>query len=132
MSKEVTAPSEAHWTIDLKWLETNKRDFPTLAKDKLCAKCRKKLKADTTELKPADIIKAVQSCCSKSDDFITVGLPFQESIFRVFLANGNKPLTLEELGEQLNKWRGADTHRTSAVFLARVLQNDNYYGIKPK
>jgi hypothetical protein len=132
MSKEVTTPSEAQWTIDLKWLETHKRDFSTLAKDKLCAKCRKKLKADTAELKPAEILKAVQSCCSKSDDFITVALPFQESIFRVFLANGNKPLTLEELGEQLNKRRGADAHRTSAVFLGRVLQNDDYYGIKSK
>ena len=132
MSKEVTAPSEAQWTIDLKWLETNKRDFATLAKDKLCAKCRKKLKADTTAVKPADILKAVQTCCSKADDFITPGLPFQESIFRVFLANGNKPLTLEELGEKLNKGRGADAHRTSVTFLARVMKNDDYYGIKAK
>jgi len=88
--------------------------------------------SDTTELKPAEILKAVQSCCSKTDDFITVSLPFQESVFRVFLANGNKPLTLEELGEQLNKRRGADAHRTSVVFLSRVLQNDDYYSIKSK
>ena len=132
MSKEVTTPSEAQWTIDLKWLETNKRDFSTLAKDKLCAKCRKKLKADTTAVKPADILKSVQTCCSKADDFITPGLPFQESIFRVFLANGNKPLTLEELGEKLNKRRGTDAHRTSVTFLARVMKNDDYYGIKAK
>jgi hypothetical protein len=84
MSKEVTTPSEAQWTIDLKWLETNKRDFSTLAKDKLCAKCRKKLKADTTELKPADILKAVQSCCSKTDDFITVQDCLFRKVFSVF------------------------------------------------
>jgi hypothetical protein len=132
MSKEVTSPSEAQWTIDLKWLETNHRSFSTLAGETLCPKCRKKLKSDSIEVKPADLIKTIQSCCSKADDFITPGLPFMESIFRVFLANGNKPLTLEQVGEQLAKRRGADAHRTSAAFLSRVMQNDDYYGIKAK
>ena len=132
MSKEVTTPAEAQWIIDLKWLDTNKRDFSVLAKDALCAKCRKKLKADTTEPKPADILKAVQSCCSKADNFITPGLPLQESIFRVLIANGNKPMTLEVLGTELNKRCGTDAHRTSAAFLGRILQNDDYYGIKEK
>ena len=132
MSKEVTTPSEAQWTIDLNWLKTNKRSFSTLAGDALCAKCRKKLKADTTEVKPADLQKAVQSCCSKNNDFITASVPFQESIFRIFLANGNKPLTLEELGKQLTQRRGADASRTSFAFLSRLMQNDDYYGIKAK
>ena len=132
MSKEVTTLSEAQWTIDLNWLKTNKRSFSTLAGDKLCAKCRKKLKADTGEVKPADLLKAVQSCCSKNNDFITPGLPFHESIFRVFLANGNKPMTLEELGQQLVQRRGADTYRTTVAFLSRLMQNDDYYGIKAK
>ena len=65
MSKEVTTPSEAQWAIDLNWLKTNKRSFSILARDTLCAKCRKKLKADTSEVKPADLLKAVQNCCSK-------------------------------------------------------------------
>ena len=132
MSKEVTTPSEAQWTIDLNWLKTNKRSFSTLAGDSLCAKCRKKLKADTTEVKPADLLKAVQSCCSKNNDFITASVPFQESIFRIFLANGNKPLTQEELGKQLTQRRGADASRTSFAFLSRLMQNDDYYGIKAK
>ena len=132
MSKEVTTPSEAQWTIDLNWLKNNRRSFSTLAGDALCAKCRKKLKADTTELKPADLLKAVQSCCSKNNDFITPSVPFQESIFRVFLANGNKPLTLEELGKQLTQRRGADVSRTSVAFLSRLMQNDDFYGIKAK
>jgi hypothetical protein len=132
MSKDVTTPSAAQWVIDLKWLDNNHRSFSILARDTLCAKCRKKLKVDTGEVKPADLIKAVQSCCSKTDDFINSSLPFQESIFRVFLAHGNKPMTLEELGEQLAKRRGADSHRTSVTFLSRLMQNDDYYGIKEK
>ena len=132
MTTELTTPSEKKWTIDLNWLKTNKRSFSTLAGDKLCTKCRKKLKADTGEVKPADLLKAIQSCCSKNNDFITTGLPFQESIFRVFLANGNKPMTLTDLGQQLVQRRGADTSRTTVVFLSRLMQNDDYYGIKAK
>ena len=132
MTPGVTTPSETQFAIDLQWLKANKRSFSTLAADKLCPKCRKKLKADAGEVKPADLLKAIQSCCSKNTDFITSGLPFQESIFRVFLANGNKPMTLAELGQQLVQRRGADTSRTTVVFLSRLLQNDDYYGIKAK
>ena len=132
MTTEAKAPSAVQWFIDLQWLKTNKRSFSTLAGDKLCPKCRKKLKADMGEVKPADLLKAIQSCCSKNADFITPGLPFQESIFRVFLANGNKPMTLTELGKQLVQRRGADTSRTTVAFLSRLMQNDDYYGIKAK
>jgi hypothetical protein len=132
MSKEATIPSEAQWAIDLNWLKNNNRSFHILARGVLCPKCRKKLNVDTIEAKPADLIKAVHECCAKTDNFITPNLPFQESIFRIFLANGNKPLKLEELGEQLTKRRGADMHRTSVAFLLRLIQNDDYYGIKVK
>ncbi len=130
MSEEVTTQSETQWAIDLNWLKTNGRSFSILARDTLCAKCRKKLKADTIEAKASDLLKAIQNCCSKSPDFITPSLPFQESIFRIFLANGNKPLTLGELGEQLSQWRGIDTFRSSPAVLSRLMKSDQYYGIK--
>ena len=132
MSEEEKIPSEAQWAIDLNWLKTTGRSFSILARDTLCDKCRKKLKADTIEVKSADLLKAIQNCCSKSDDFITPGLPFQETIFRVFLANGNKPITLVELGERLRQRPGIDVYRTSVIFLSRLMQDDTYYGIKCK
>jgi len=130
MNEEEAPPSEMHWAIDLDWLKSTGRSFSVLARDALCVKCRKKLKADLLEVKAEDLFKVIQSCCSKLPDFITPSLPFQESIFRIFLANGNKSLTLRELGEQLVQRRGADIYRTSAAFLSRVLKNDQYYGIR--
>lgn len=132
MSKGVTTPAEAQWTIDLNWLQKNHRSFSTISKSSLCEKCRKKLKADSTEVSPADIIKSVQTCCSKSEGFISPSVPFQASIFRVLLANGNKPLTLVEVGEQLSKRRGADATRTTVEYLTRILANDDFYGIRAK
>ncbi len=132
VKEQESALAETHWAIDLNWLNNKGRSFSTLAGDALCAKCRKKLKIDANEVKPADLLKATQSCCSKSPDFITSSLPIQASIFRVFLANGNKPLTLEQLGEQLSQRRGIDTYRASPGVLLRLINSDQYYGVKSK
>jgi hypothetical protein len=132
MSKLVTTPSDPQWIIDLNWLKTNRRSFTILTRGALCPKCRKKLKADTQDVNAAELLKTIQSCCSKADDFITPRLPFQEAIFRVFLTTGNKPMTLIELGDEMRRRRGPDGAKNSPEFLARVLRNDTYYGVRPK
>ena len=77
-----------------------------------------------------ELLSTVKDCCSKSPDFITDKLPILDSIFRLFLANGNQPLELEELGGQLSEWRGGDTYSTSAEILSRLLKSDQYYGLR--
>jgi len=130
MSKDDVAP-EQRWAINLEWLRKNNRSFTAMVKSSLCPKCRKKLKVDNVEAKVNDLFKAIKTCCSKSVDFITPTLPIHESVFRIFLANGNQPLTLEELGSQLNQRRGIDTYRTSVQILSRLLKNDQHYGLQP-
>lgn len=114
------------WFIDLDWYQSNKRSFFTLAQNCLCPKCRQQLKVEEGEIAAADLLKASKNCCSREPGFITGGLPILESIFRLFLANGNQPLDLEELGEQLSERRG----RTSVEVLSRLLESDRYYGIR--
>ena len=53
-----------------------------------------------------------------------------EGIFRLFLANGNQPLDLEELGEKLRKLRGEGVYPTSPAVLSRILESDCYYGLR--
>ncbi|MDD4876610.1 MAG: hypothetical protein PHQ86_05750 [Dehalococcoidales bacterium] len=77
----------------------------------------------------ADLLEGIKGCCSKIPDFITGEISILESVFRCFLANGNQPLTLEELGRQLRNLRGGDTHSTSTQILFRLLSSDNYYGL---
>jgi hypothetical protein len=78
----------------------------------------------------AELISGIKDCCSKKSEFITDELPILESIFRLFLANGNKPLSLEELSKQLAKWRGGNTQRTSVEILSRLLEDERYYGLR--
>jgi len=119
---------EPQWFVDLDWYQENGRSFAVLAQDCLCPKCRKRLKKG--EISTADLSITIRDCCSKAPDFITGKLTILGSIFRLFLANGNQPLNLEELGEQLNEWRGRDSCRVSDEVLSGLLDNDRYYGLR--
>ncbi len=117
------------WFIDLDWYQPNNRSFFSLARNCLCSKCRKRLKVEEGEIAAADLLTAIGGCCSKEPGFISGGSPILESIFRLFLANGNQPLDLEELGNQLSERRGGDAYRTSVEMLPRLLESDQYYGL---
>ncbi len=115
------------WFIDLDWHEQHNRSFLALAQRHLCPKCREQL---TGEIAAADLLTAIKDCCSQTPGFITGELPILDSIFRLFLANGNQPLDVEELGKQLSEWRGGDTYRTSPEILPRLLNSDQFYGLR--
>ena len=118
------------WFIDLGWYQQNNRSFSTLAQSYLCPKCAEQLGAEEKEIPVDDLLTTIKDCCSHAPDFITDQSPIMENIFRLFLANGNQPLDLEELGKQLSEQRGGDMYRTSAEILSRLLKNDNYYGLQ--
>lgn len=126
-----TDQDRRHWFIDLDWYQLNNRSFFTLAQGCLCRKCHKQLKVKEGEVSAADLLTTIGGCCSKTPDFITRELPILESVFRLFLSNGNQPLDLEELGKQLSERRGGDTYCTSVEILPRLLERDQYYGIRP-
>jgi hypothetical protein len=123
------AKEDQRWFIDLDWLEQHNRSFLALAQGSLCAKCTKKQKGSTEPVAPAGLIATIEGCCGKASGFINDKMPVLDSIFRLFLANGNQPLTLEELSKQLAKWRG-DSPRTSVDVLSRLLRDEHYYGIR--
>ena len=116
------------WCIDLDWYQQNNRSFLFLAQGCLCPKCRQQLQGG--EVSAADLLSTIKDCCSKTPDFINYRLPILESIFRLFLTNGNQPLNLEELGKQLSEWRDVDPYHTSPEILSCLLKNDQYYGLR--
>jgi hypothetical protein len=127
MNSEETNNEWRHerWHIDLDWYKANGCSFFILAQNYPCPRCRKRLKR---EAKAEDVIKAVSTCCSKKENFITAGMPVMSSVFRYFLANGNQPVALETLSKELSEWRGTIAG-TSPEVLRRLLVNDRYYGI---
>jgi len=132
MNKEDISTNQVspRWFIDLDWYQQSNRSFFALAQSYLCPKCRERLKAVEREISAAELLSAIGDCCSKTPGFITHRLPILESVFRLFLANGNQPLDLEELGRQLSRWRGGAAYHTPAEFLSRLLSSDQYYGLR--
>jgi hypothetical protein len=120
-------PTE-RWFINLDWFLQNNRSFPALAGRCLCPACRQRLMVPPAEVTAGDLLGAISSCCSKKSGFIHDSLPIMESVFRLFLANKNHPLDLEELSQGLNERRGRG-YRTSSEMLSRLLKSDCYYGL---
>ena len=116
------------YCIDLSWYKEQERSFVLLATSRLCPSSQKKKlpKTDTA------IFSTMKQCCSKSEDFITAELPLAECIFRLFLANGNKPLSLEQIQTRLQqRWSDISGSRDlSLPKLQRILDSDRFYGLR--
>ena len=131
IEEESTEQEESRWAIDTDWFEANNRSLLALVRSGLCSKCRKRLDSGGIKGSLDDLMANIRKCCSTESDYINGSLPIMESVFRLFLANGNQALDLIELGRQLSERRGVDTYRTSVEILSRLLKNDKYYGIRP-
>ena len=60
-------------------------------------------------------------------------MPTLEAIFRIFLANGNQPMTLEQVREQLAEWcpgGGCQWLLLPQEMVERLVQNDSHYGLR--
>ncbi len=124
-----TGEIQLRYFIDLDWYQEQERSFATLASSRLCPTSRKKEKTKSE----AALLRTLSQCCSKRDGFITPNMPLMEMVFRLFLANGNLPLYLEQIQEQLQKWLGdsSNARDLSVPKLKRILSNDKYYGLRP-
>jgi hypothetical protein len=122
---------DERWFIDLEWLEQHGRSFSVLATGCLCPACREHLEEEKKPISDAELLAHIRDCCSQTPEFITEKSPVSESVFRLLLANGNQPLGLAELNAKLAEWRGGSPQRLKAEFLSRLLESDQYYGLRP-
>jgi len=118
------------WAIDIQWYEQNNRSFIDLAQRGLCPKCVEKLSKKKKKATQSEVLTTLKDCCGKSSDYITGKMPILESVFHILLANGNKPMDIEDIGHQLSERRGGDTYAGSPQMLTRLLNNDHWYGFK--
>jgi hypothetical protein len=62
---------------------------------------------ETAEVQIVDGLQhTLISHCAKDEDFITEHTTLTESLFRLFLSNGNQPLSPAELAEELDRQPG--------------------------
>jgi hypothetical protein len=121
----------------LAWWNRQNKDIRVFLQDILCAECRDSvgdlsenrivdmIDPDTAEVQRVDVMwEAIRACCSRKPGYITVDTPLLESIFRTFLANGNRPLSVRELHARLNK-------KPAETMLRLLTKGRVYLGLRP-
>jgi hypothetical protein len=123
--------------IDMDWWEHHNRDIRVYVWEALCDECRSDFNdyqgpgevdwvdEETGEVSRVDgLWHSLRSCCSLKADYISLSTPIVDAIFRTFLANGNKPLSVNELYELLDR-------RPPATLLRLLTAGQVYMGIRP-
>ncbi|MBC7235142.1 MAG: hypothetical protein H5T69_04830 [Chloroflexi bacterium] len=124
--------------IDMEWWQESGRDIHVYMQEVLCDECRDELSADIHNLEEVDWVDeetaevfrvdalwhALRTCCSTKPDYITPNTPIIDAIFLTFLANGNRPLSVRELYERLDR-------RPPEVLLRILTGKQVYMGIRP-
>lgn len=122
--------------IDFDWWKQNERDWHVYLRSLLCPEHREAL-ADlqegqlidwvdpqTAEVMPVDGIQhTLMTHCARQPDFVTEHTALVEAVFRLFLTNGNQPMTSEELGARLK--------RPSEIILRTLSGPRVYKGLRP-
>lgn len=136
MARWVKPTVDTKFHIDFDWWEEEGRNFRVHLLSHLCPECRSRYKdyreaelvdwidADTAEVTQVDgLWHSLRTCCSLKSDYIDELTPLTTAIFRIFLANGNEPLSPLELQERV--------HRSAETILRTVGGFKVYDGIKP-
>lgn len=134
MLRKPTVDTPFH--IDYSWFERSGEDLRLIILNQLPAEIREKLSQtgdsttidyvdpETAEVTQLDELGAAIRAAAKDPNFINPHTPVVDSVFRVFLGNGNEPLSPNQLEERIGK---------SAATILKTLSNGThvYKGIRP-
>ena len=124
--------------IDLDWWDEQNRDIRVPVREALCDSCKELVSdtgADEQELDWVDeqtgavtqvdaLWHSLRTCCSLKSDYIEPNTTVVDAVFRTFLANGNQPLSIQELYELLDR-------RPPETLLRLLTAGPVYMGIRP-
>ena len=122
--------------IDFEWWKKNERDWHVFLRSLLCPEHQETfaeleegemidwIDPQTAEVKPVDGVQhALMSHCALLPEFSDARTAMVEAVFRIFLVNGNVPMSADDLGKKLG--RSADT------ILRTIAGPRVYRGLRP-
>ena len=123
--------------IDFNWWAKNDRDWRVYLRSNLCPEHQRLFEhvdlaekvdwvdATTAEVQKVDGLQHVLiTHCAKQPGFITEHSTLVDAAFRLFLANGNAPMSSMELGERLG--------RPAEIVLRTFTGGRVYKGMRPR
>jgi len=137
MARLLKPTLDTKFHIDMSWWEKEGRNLRVHLLSHLCPECREKFKThretelidwvdpETAEVTQVDgLWQALRTHCSQLPNYINEYTPLVDTVFRVFLANGNTPLSPRELYQIIGK-------RSPEAILRTIGGRQVYMGIKP-
>ena len=87
----------------------------------------------TAESDIAPYIDLIVASSSHDADYLLPDTPLKEAVFRIILANGNEPMSAQQISEILTeRWAmSAYPRNLSAEVIARLLENSANYCVVP-
>ena len=78
----------------------------------------------------SEFMKIISEKCSKNDQYVLPGTAISEAIFRILIANQNRPMSILDIHSQLaNLWSSVIYLKNlSETVVIRVMEGDNQYG----
>ncbi len=132
----VKPTTQTCFRIDFDWWRQSDRDWRVHLRSLLCPMHQEAfpdargdqmvdwVDPDTAEVQQVDGLQHVLiTHCAKERDFITERTTLVDSVFRLFLANGNAPMTPAEMAAQLG--------RSPDVILKTLSGGQVYRGVRP-
>ena len=122
--------------IDFEWWKHHDRDWRVFLRSMLCDEHQKLFKdvendevidwvdPTTAEITQVDGLQHILiTHCAKQADFLNQRMSLVDSVFRILLSNGNKPMSPDQFSEVLNR---------PALTILRTLSGSRVYkGIRP-
>jgi len=109
---KITTP----FKIDFEWWKKHDRDWRVYLRGFLCKEHQAVYESmdndeviDWVDPKTGEVTQVdglfhiLMSHCAKQEDFLNNRMALVDSVFRILLANGNRPMTPEELGDRMNR-----------------------------
>ncbi|MDE3088757.1 MAG: hypothetical protein KGJ80_05175 [Chloroflexota bacterium] len=137
MAPVVRPDTKTLFHIDLTWFEKNGRDLREAMHEALCDECRARyptladvrvidrVNPQTAEVTRVDALwESIADHCAQKTSFITPATPLTTAIFRALLANGNQPLSSEQLQKRVGK-------SSASAILKLLMGSDIENGVLP-
>ena len=136
MARWIRPTVDTKFCVDFDWWDEVGRDLRVYLHQHLCKSCRDIypthvgsekvdwIDPDTAEVQSVDgLWHTLRTQCSLQQDYVVDEKPLTDAVFRVFLSNGNAPLSPVELAAKI--------HRPPERILRVLGRGEIYDGIRP-
>ena len=137
VEEEMEQAESPRYSIDTRTFEASGKSFAYAVYTRMSVRGMAQVGGTPDELPrplgtPGEYMKVIASVCSREPDFLLPGTPISEAVFRLLLANGNKPMSLQDIQTGLTSaWASVIYLKNlSDEVIRRMLDEPNEYFIR--